>query len=219
MNRIRYNPFDFSHDLQTYKRKLPHWRQDGCAYFVTFRLGDSIPKHQLREWKVVRDAWIEHHPLPWTEDVRNEYDETFTAKMEEYLHSGYGSCALRNPRLAKIIADAIEHFDGTRYAAGDFVVMPNHVHAIVLPFNEHGLDQILHSWKSYSSTMINRATGNKRALWSPESYDRIIRNEKEMVRIAQYIQANPIKAGLPENQFILGGTTENWEQTVLPVKI
>jgi REP element-mobilizing transposase RayT len=167
----------------------------------------------------VRDAWIEHHPLPWTEDVRNEYDETFTAKMEEYLHSGYGSCALRNPRLAKIIADAIEHFDGTRYAAGDFVVMPNHVHAIVLPFNEHGLDQILHSWKSYSSTMINRATGNKRALWSPESYDRIIRNEKEMVRIAQYIQANPIKAGLPENQFILGGTTENWEQTVLPVKI
>jgi hypothetical protein len=29
--------------------KLPHWRQEGVVYFVTFRLADSLPQAKL-EW-------------------------------------------------------------------------------------------------------------------------------------------------------------------------
>ena len=32
-----------------YYRHLPHWRQDGATYFVTFRLADSLPQMKLRE--------------------------------------------------------------------------------------------------------------------------------------------------------------------------
>ena len=35
---------------------LPHWRQDGVTYFVTFRLADSLPQAKLDEWVRERDA-------------------------------------------------------------------------------------------------------------------------------------------------------------------
>lgn len=35
--------------LQVYTRHMPHWRQAGATYFVTFRLGDSLPEARLLE--------------------------------------------------------------------------------------------------------------------------------------------------------------------------
>jgi len=29
---------------------LPHWRQQGVTYFVTFRLADSLPQAKLDQW-------------------------------------------------------------------------------------------------------------------------------------------------------------------------
>jgi hypothetical protein len=37
---------------------LPHWRQPGCTYFVTFRLADSIPEAVLREHEYERSMWL-----------------------------------------------------------------------------------------------------------------------------------------------------------------
>lgn len=34
--------------LNSYELDLPHWRQDGATYFVTFRLGDSLPQSGRR---------------------------------------------------------------------------------------------------------------------------------------------------------------------------
>jgi putative transposase len=36
-------------DLKVYMRHLPHWRQDGATYYVTFRLADSLPQSKLDE--------------------------------------------------------------------------------------------------------------------------------------------------------------------------
>lgn len=33
--------------IRVYYRYLPHWRQDGATYFVTFRLGDALPQEKL----------------------------------------------------------------------------------------------------------------------------------------------------------------------------
>jgi len=32
---------------QRFERKLPHWRQPGVTYFVTFRLSDPLPTQKL----------------------------------------------------------------------------------------------------------------------------------------------------------------------------
>jgi hypothetical protein len=42
-------PFDELRAVRIYQRNLPHWRQDGCTYFVAFRLRDSIPESVQRQ--------------------------------------------------------------------------------------------------------------------------------------------------------------------------
>lgn len=44
--------------ITSYERNLPHWRQDGAVYFVTFRLKDSIPKSVLEAWEHDRRIWL-----------------------------------------------------------------------------------------------------------------------------------------------------------------
>ena len=74
--------------------------------------------------------------------------------------------------------------------------MPNHVHVIFKPFEGFKLENILHSWKSYTANKINQVVGRQGALWYREYYDRIIRDENEMGRGIDYVVKNPLKAGL-----------------------
>ena len=45
---MRFKPFDPGGELEVYHTDMPHWRQDGCTHFVTYRLADSIPAQVLR---------------------------------------------------------------------------------------------------------------------------------------------------------------------------
>jgi putative transposase len=72
-------------------------------------------------------------------------------------------------------------------------VMHNHIHVIVEPNNEHQLQAILHSWKSFSANRLQREYGRKGKIWQDEYFDRIIRDEEEFLEKAQYILNNPCK--------------------------
>ena len=207
---VHYKAFDFADGLIVYRRKLPHWRQAGCAYFVTFRMADSIPQHLLRQWEMVRNGWLEHHPQPWTEEEMQEYDRMFTLKMEEYLHSGYGSCILKDKRLSGMVENALLHFNAVQYDLGDYVVMSNHVHVIMVPKNNFTLEAIVGSWKGFTSKKINRTMGLSGQLWSEEFYDHIVRHENELTRISRYIKDNPVKSGNSASSAIVGGCSVDW---------
>ena len=56
--------------------------------------------------------------------------------MERWLDAGYGSCILRRPRCAEIVAEALRYFDGQRVAIISSVVMPDHVHMVFVQNNE-----------------------------------------------------------------------------------
>ena len=60
----------------------------------------------------------------------------------------------------------------------------------------HGLSEILHSWKSYTSNEVNSAAGRSGQFWFPEYYDRFIRDEGHFVDAVEYIEMNPAAAGL-----------------------
>lgn len=53
--------------VRMYHRHLPHWRQDGATYAVTFRLADSIPQEHVRDLKRWREIWERSHPQPRSE--------------------------------------------------------------------------------------------------------------------------------------------------------
>jgi valyl-tRNA synthetase len=183
-------------EIDITRRNLPHWQQAGRTYFVTFRLADSLPAAKLGELEEERATWLKHNPDPWTEAQRREYYQRFSAKLDEWLDAGSGSCVLRDERAAKIVADALTHFEGARYTLGAWVVMPNHVHALVTPLEGHDLGSILHSWKSFTAHKINELLGREGQLWQHESYDHTVRNEESLWKIGEYIDGNPERAGI-----------------------
>ena len=54
-----------------------------------------------------------------------------SGKVEAFLDSGYGECWLKRDDIGKLVANALCHFDGKRYKLHAWVVMPNHVHAVL----------------------------------------------------------------------------------------
>jgi carbamoylphosphate synthase large subunit/REP element-mobilizing transposase RayT len=201
--RRTFRGMDPHGEVQITRRNLPHWRRAGAAYFVTFRLADSVPANLLREWKQELETWRKFHPEPWNAATKHEYHRRFQESREEWLDKGHGSCLLQEESAAEIVADALRHFQGSHYLLDAFVIMPNHVHALVQPLNDHSLSEILHSWKSFTGKRLRHRTGNHEAVWQDENYDRIVRDEKELERFRDYIECNPSKAGLHENGFIL----------------
>ena len=181
---------------QTLRKNLPHWTQDGCTYFVTFRLADSIAQTRIKEYEELRRKWEEHHQPPYTDKERERFNELFSERVDEWLDQGAGSCCLRDPAVSQIVADTLGHFDGERYDLDEWVVMPNHVHVLVRPLGDYKLPDILHSWKSYSAHEIYKAMREKGIVWQRESYDHIVRNVDELLRIRNYIRSNPEKAGI-----------------------
>src|SRR6266403_98573 len=106
--------FDPHDHIRVTKNRLPHWQQNGAVYFITFRLGDALPRNLLERWKEERNAWLKWHPLPWSADMEREYHRRFSRRIEEWLDANHGSCILRRHRCAQEIAAAFHHFDGTR---------------------------------------------------------------------------------------------------------
>ena len=59
--------------------------------------------------------------------------------------------------------------------------------------------KIMHSLKRYTAAKANKILGRKGAFWQHESYDHVIRSQEEFDKIINYIQQNPVKAGLVKN--------------------
>jgi type I restriction enzyme R subunit len=179
---------------------------------VTFRLADSLPAGKLTQWREEREAWFGARGLaPGTSmhamspDMLREYHGRFTAPILRWLDTGFGSCRLRDREAAQIVAEALRHFDGGKYALGAWVVMPNHVHVLVTPHEGSALSGIVQSWKSFSARQINALDGKRGSLWQKEFYDHIVRDDEQLGKLEEYIAANPVKAKLRAGEYLIGG--------------
>ena len=188
--------------IRIYHRHLPHWRQTGATYFVTFRLADSIPQQHLRALKRWRETWERVHPEPRCETDWSELAREITRKTESWLDEGYGECVFHDPLLADVMSKSLLHFQDERYTTYCFTIMPNHVHLIMKPLAEFELEEILAGAKGFVSRKVNSHLRRSGIFWDEESYDRIIRDEEHLYRTVQYIGRNPEKAGLRRDKWI-----------------
>ena len=196
--------FDPAAEFEVRCRNLPHWRQQGATYFVTFRLADSLPQEKLRGLRAERLEWARRHPPPLSQADLRRFQALFSAKIEQYLNEGYGACWLKRPVVASLAEQALTHFHGQRYELGRYVIMPNHVHVLVTPGPGKELSGILHSWKSFTANAINRLLRRDGKLWQDESFDHVVRDDEGLRHYQRYIVDNPDNAGLRENEYRVG---------------
>jgi REP element-mobilizing transposase RayT len=106
---------------------------------------------------------------------------------------------LKNPRIARIVVDAVGHGQTKLefYKLHAFVVMSNHVHVSLTP--AVNVRRIMRGLKGVTACEANRVLGrNGRPFWQDESFDHWVRDGVELERIILYIEYNPVKAGLVE---------------------
>jgi putative transposase len=98
--------------------------------------------------------------------------------------------------LPRAVAEAIMHFDGERYRLLPWCVMPNHVHVVVESADGHSLGAIVRNWTSFTANRANKAIGRSGPFWHRDYFDRFIRDKGYLSRTIDYMENNPVKAGL-----------------------
>ena len=165
---------------------LPHFDGGEIIQFITFRLADSLPQNVLAHWKMQAERGL-------ITDIEVQ------RKIERYLDTNIGNCYLNDERISSVVIETLKKFDGEKYKLIAWVLMPNHVHLLLRPLEGNSLGKIMHSIKSYTAHEANKILQLKGQFWSKEYFDRYIRNHEHYIKTVDYIENNPVKAGLCEN--------------------
>ncbi|MDD1968093.1 transposase [Pseudomonas putida] len=76
-----------------------------------------------------------------------------------------------------------------------WVVMPDHLHWL-MALKDSQLTPLMQRVKSRSARSVNSVRGGHTQLWQRGFYDRALRSEDDLLRMARYVVANPLRAGL-----------------------
>ena len=95
------------------------------------------------------------------------------------------------PSEREAVMSALKHFDGKRYQLTALVVMNDHVHVLLSTIGSWRLEEVIHSWKSFTANQMQRDHGRCGRVWQDEYFDRIVRDEAELVQKFDYLRNNP----------------------------
>jgi REP element-mobilizing transposase RayT len=168
--------------MSYYQRHLPHWQPEDAALFVTWRLYGSKPRNC--------DA---------PRDVHLTAGRAFVLEDREWDRAATGPRWLSDPRIASLVADALKYGEASLklYSLRAWVVMSNHVHILIEPAVP--IARITRAIKTYTSRQANAILGRTgQPFWAEESYDRWIRAERDIAKVVQYIEGNPVAVDLCE---------------------
>ena len=99
------------------------------------------------------------------------------------------------------VLSSLKYWDSSKIKLFTAVVMPDHVHMLFKLLqdgdgNSEDLSKIMHSIKSFSANQINKVMQRSGVVWQNESYDHVIRDERDFHNTLSYIWYNPVKKGL-----------------------
>jgi REP element-mobilizing transposase RayT len=161
---------------------LPHFDSSHAIQAITYRLHDSLPVQVIEQLKL---------------DASN--NDKLKVKINKFLDKGYGSCSLGIPEISEIVETNFLYFNRVKYDLIAWVIMPNHIHVMIKPYEGCSLQLIVKSWKSYTAKECNKISGGNGRFWFPDYWDRFIRDENHFSGAVNYIHNNPVKAGLVES--------------------
>ena len=78
-----------------------------------------------------------------------------------------------------------------------WVVMPDHFHWLV-ELENCSFRKLMRQTKSLITREVNLSSSRVGPLWQQGYHDRALRREEDLVKLARYVVANPLRAGLVE---------------------
>jgi REP element-mobilizing transposase RayT len=103
-----------------------------------------------------------------------------------------------NFALGKLVADQFRHAqDSGLVSSLAWVVMPDHFHCLI-ELRRGSLSEVMQKTKSLSTKAVRQASSGNSVLWQRGFHDRALRREDDLVKMARYVVANPLRAGLVE---------------------
>ncbi len=109
----------------------------------------------------------------------------FTQQRRPFFHDLF---------IARYLINAMQR-QSKYYQTICFVVMPDHVHWLFqLTTTEVTISEIIRRTKTSTSKYFKKNYSGR--LWQEGFYDRALRKEDDIVKIARYIIANPVRAKL-----------------------
>jgi len=156
---------------------LPHLNEAGAVQHIVLRLADALPPDcvQDRIWSSAKARLL---------------------ALDGLLDQGFGGRHLSDPVIADLVQRALLFFDGQRYHLQAWCVMPTHVHVLMLQESGVALGKVVHGWKSFTALKANARLYRSGPFWAREYFDRAMRDERHAETAFNYIEANPVKAGL-----------------------
>lgn len=166
-----------------YYRRLPHTLPEGQAAFVTWRLRGTLLMPAAKA------------------SAATPAGRRFVAIDRILDRARHGPKWLSDARIAEIVVRQILSGEDGRnpYAAHAYCVMPNHVHLLITPFA--ALSKIMQELKGATARRANailKRTGSR--FWQDESFDHWVRSPAEFEKILEYVELNPVKAGLAKRR-------------------
>jgi REP element-mobilizing transposase RayT len=165
--------------MTLYRRRLPHDYQTERPVFLTWRLHDSLPPNRA---------------FPKAALTSGQAFGVMDRLLDE---TRCGAFYLRQPAVAGMVVEAIQYNANIlgHYVLYAFVVMPNHVHLLATPAVV--LPKLTKSLKGITAKRANALLAlTGRPFWEEESYDHLVRHAQEFENIRNYIEGNPVRAGL-----------------------
>jgi REP-associated tyrosine transposase len=165
-----------------YRRNLPHWFPDGTSIFLTWRLYGSLPADFLKRSGTVGKL------------TAGEEFKRADARLDRAIS---GPMWLKDPRVAALVvkafqrgASVLQHYDLHAY-----VVMANHVHVLLTP--KIAVRRLTKALKGATARAANEILNRTcEYFWQDESFDHWVRSEAQFAKIKEYIERNPVTAGL-----------------------
>ena len=105
----------------------------------------------------------------------------------------FGSCSQLNSlgTIAQQLMQEIPvHFPNVK--VDKFVIMPNHIHAILILDGQTNLSTVIGQYKA-AVTKQYRAFRPDQKIWQTSFHDHVIRNQEDYERIWAYIDTNPVR--------------------------
>lgn len=102
----------------------------------------------------------------------------------------------RDFHLARLMVEQLRHAERTGMVQSlAWVVMPDHLHWLIA-LDQVSLSALMRRVKCRSTCLINKTSGRRGRLWQKGFHDRALRRDDDVLAVARYIVANPLRAGL-----------------------